>query len=366
MQSLPESDAAEGKGAFLRVSPEFRDCDIPDPAEGASKVRREETGNRTEKGAAMTAWVYAGQGSQHAGMGRDLYEAFPEARRVYDNAKLSFDLKEVSFTDQGGKINETRYTQPVMVSFAVAVTDILKAHGLKPEFVLGLSLGEYSALYAADVLSASEVIKAVAFRGEQMQNASAGIDTAMSAVLGLGEEKLECCCKEAGGPDVVSVCNYNCPGQLVIGGERKAVEEAGKLALAAGARRVIPLKVSGPFHTGFMKPAGDALREFFRHLSFREESCPVLFNYLGDLRNGQTIPELLEQQVQKPVRMESSLRVLLRQGVRDFVEIGPGKTISGFLKKTARDMGIEDIRIVSLETKEEIQGYLERYGEKHS
>ena len=306
-----------------------------------------------------TAFLYAGQGSQVKGMGKDLYEAFPAFRKAYDEAKLDFDVKTLSFEDPEGKINETRYTQPALVAFSCGMTAVLRENGIKPDYALGLSLGEYSALEAASVFSAKTAVEMVAFRGKKMEEASKGIESSMAAILGMSEEALDKVCKEVGG--AVSLCNLNCPGQIVIGGEKKAVEEASKLALEAGAKKAIPLKVSGPFHTSFMKSAGEALREYFKDISFREGTCPVLHNFLGRERQegDPSVPELLVEQVQKPVRMEEDLRRLLDLGVRNFVEIGPGKTISGFLKKTAKDMGIEDFEVVSLENKEELEAFLE-------
>lgn len=307
-----------------------------------------------------TAFLYAGQGSQVKGMGKDLYEAFPAFRKAYDEAELDFDVKTLSFEDPEGKINETRYTQPALVAFACGMTAVLRENGIKPDYALGLSLGEYSALEAASVFSAKTAVEMVAFRGKKMEEASKGIESSMAAILGMSEEALDKVCKEVGG--AVSLCNLNCLGQIVIGGEKKAVEEASKLALEAGAKKAIPLKVSGPFHTSFMKSAGEALREYFKDISFREGTCPVLHNFLGRERQegDPSVPELLVEQVQKPVRMEEDLRRLLDLGVRNFVEIGPGKTISGFLKKTAKDMGIEDFEVVSLENKEELEAFLER------
>ena len=306
-----------------------------------------------------TAFLYAGQGSQVKGMGKDLYEAFPAFRKAYDEAELDFDVKTLSFEDPDGKINETRYTQPALVAFACGMTAVLRENGILPDYALGLSLGEYSALEAASVFSAKTAVEMVAFRGKKMEEASKGIESSMAAILGMSEEALDKVCKEVGG--AVSLCNLNCPGQIVIGGEKKAVEEASKLALEAGAKKAIPLKVSGPFHTSFMKSAGEALREYFKDISFREGTCPVLHNFLGRERQegDPSVPELLVEQVQKPVRMEEDLRRLLELGVRNFVEIGPGKTISSFLKKTAKDMGIEDFEVVSLENKEELEAFLE-------
>ena len=235
------------------------------------------------------AFLYAGQGSQHAGMGADLYEASPVFQKVFDQAAeaLDFDLKTVCFIDPDGVINQTQYTQPSMVAFAVGVTAMLAAEGIRPEYAAGLSLGEYSALECAGVLDAKTAVELVAFRGKAMAKASEGLDCGMTAVLKLDREALQRCCDEAASLGVVQICNYNCPGQLVIGGEKAAVDKAAELALAAGAKRCLPLKVSGPFHTSLMHPAGDALAEKFRTIDFQPMELPVLFNCLGHEMNAE-------------------------------------------------------------------------------
>ena len=283
------------------------------------------------------AFLYAGQGSQHAGMGADLYEASPVFKQVFDEAAqgLDFDLKTTCFTDPEGVINQTRYTQPCMVAFAVGVTAMLAAEGIRPEYAAGLSLGEYSALECAGVFDAKTAVELVAFRGKAMAKASEGLECGMTAVLKLDREALQRCCDEAASLGVVQICNYNCPGQLVIGGEKAAVDKAAELALAAGAKRCLPLKVSGPFHTSLMHPAGDALAEKFRTIDFQAMELPVLFNCLGhEMNAGDSIPALLEKQVQSSVYLEDTIRRLAELGVDTVVEVGPGKTISGFVKKT--------------------------------
>src|SRR5699024_8529057 len=187
-----------------------------------------------------------------------------------------FDVKEVSFQDSQGVLNETRYTQPCMVAFAVGVTQILADEGIRPDYVAGLSLGEYSALQAAGVFNPQQAISLVAFRGKVMAEASKDVPCGMTAVLGLDREKLEQACDEASALGVVAIANYNCPGQLVIGGHQAAVDEAARLAKEMGARRCMPLKVSGPFHTPLLKPAGDALAEKFKGETFGEMQVPVL------------------------------------------------------------------------------------------
>ena len=240
------------------------------------------------------AILYAGQGSQHPGMGKEFYEGSPAFRAAFDSAELDFDLHRVCFEDPDGVLNQTEYTQPCMVAFACGVTAVLAEKGVKPAYLAGLSLGEYSALEAAGVFTAKQAIELAAYRGKAMAEAAKGIDCGMTAVLGLDREKLSACCEQAAEAGCVQICNYNCPGQLVLGGEKAAVETAAALAKEKGARRCLPLKVSGPFHTPLMAPAGDALAERFRTVEFREPQIPVIFNCLGAERpDGAAIPELL-------------------------------------------------------------------------
>ena len=282
------------------------------------------------------AFLYAGQGSQHPGMGADLYEAHPAFRAVLDAAGVDFDLKTTMFTDPDGVLNLTEYTQPCMVAFAAGMTALLAERGIVPDYAAGLSLGEYSALQCAGVFTAPQAISLAAFRGKAMAAAAAGRPCGMTAVLGLDREKLQEACRQAAGAGVVEIANYNCPGQLVIGGEQAAVDQAAALAKELGAKRCLPLKVSGPFHTSLMAPAGDALREKFKETAFGAMRIPVLFNCLGrEMGPEDTIPALLEKQVQTSVYMEDTIRRLAELGVDTIVEIGPGKALIGFVKKTA-------------------------------
>ena len=297
------------------------------------------------------AILYAGQGSQHPGMGKDLYEAYPAFRAAFDAAALDFDLHSVCFEDPDGVLNQTEYTQPCMVAFACGVTAVLAQQGVKPAYVAGLSLGEYSALEAAGVFTAKQAIELAAYRGKAMADAASGIDCGMTAVLNLDRVPLAECCEQASALGCVQICNYNCPGQLVIGGEKAAVDKAAALAKEAGARRCIPLKVSGPFHTRLMAPAGDALAERFRTVEFREPQIPVIFNCLGAERpDGAAIPELLVRQVQSSVYMEDSLRRMAAIGLDALVEIGPGKALSGFVKKT-----VPELPVYAVETAAELE-----------
>ncbi|MGI5962551.1 MAG: ACP S-malonyltransferase [Lawsonibacter sp.] len=282
------------------------------------------------------AFVYAGQGSQKVGMGRDFYEKYPEFREVLDHVPVDFDVKQLCFDGPEEQLAQTRYTQPCMVAFAIGVTDLLVQAGIQPAAAAGLSLGEYSALYAAGVFDRETALQTVALRGRAMEEAAAGLVCGMTAVLGLEREKLQQACDQASALGVVQICNYNCPGQLVIGGEKAAVDRAGELAKELGAKRCMPLKVSGPFHTRLMKPAGDVLAAHFQKISFGKMAFPVYFNCKGaPMEEGDTIPALLEKQVQSSVYWEDTIRAMEKDGIDTIVEIGPGKTLTSFIKKIA-------------------------------
>ena len=297
------------------------------------------------------AFLYAGQGAQHVGMGRDLYEIYPAFRQVLDSAPVDFDLKKLCFDGPEDQLNDTRYTQPCMVAFAAGVTALLREGGITPDYAAGLSLGEYSALQCAGVFDAKTAISLVAFRGQAMADAVQGRPCGMAAVLGMDRGALNAVCEQASDAGVVECTNFNCPGQIVISGDAAAVDKAGELAKAAGAKRVLPLKVSGPFHTSLMAPAGDALREKFQSVDFGAMQVSVLFNCLGDLKGeADTIPALLERQVQSSVYLEDTIRRLGELGVDTVVEIGPGRTLSSFVKKT-----VKGIKCYPVETAQELQ-----------
>ena len=304
-------------------------------------------------------FLYAGQGSQHPGMGADLYEAYPAFRQVLDaaQAEVDFDIKQTCFEDPEGVLNQTRYTQPCMVAFAAGLTAVLREKGVVPAAAAGLSLGEYSALHAAGVFDAQTAARLTAFRGKAMEEAARGRDSAMMAVLGLDREPLQAACEAAADLGVVVIANYNCPGQLVIAGEKAAVEKAAALAKELGARRALPLNTSGPFHTKLLEPASQALHRYFAGVSFGEPRFPVYFNCLGGpMGEGDTIPALLERQVMSSVYMEDCIRRMAEDGVEVFVEIGPGKALSGFVRKTVP--GVKCCAVTTVEDVAALKGVL--------
>lgn len=279
-------------------------------------------------------FVYAGQGSQVVGMGKSFYDNYELAKDIFDNIDLDIDVKKLCFEGSLEELSKTSNTQPCMVAVAVVATKLLKENGINPNYVAGLSLGEYSALNAAGVLSDQDAINLVRFRGQAMERAAKGIESKMVAIIGLDRDLLNEAVNEASELGVVSIANYNCPGQLVIGGQADAVSKASELALEKGARRAIPLNTSGPFHTELLAPASDELKEKFKDVQFKEMQVPVIFNSSAkELEAGVSVASMLEKQVMSSVYFEDSIRYMIDNGVDTIIEIGPGKVLSGFIRK---------------------------------
>ena len=308
-----------------------------------------------------TVFLYAGQGSQKAGMGKDLYEDFVTYRKVIDSLQLDTDLQHYMHDASLEELSRTEITQPCMAAFAAGVTAVLREHGIVPDAACGLSLGEYGALHAAGVLDAEEYVTLCEFRGRKMAEAAKGQNCAMSAVLGQTAEAVEEACQANQESGYITVANYNCPGQYVICGEEAAVAATENYLRERGTKRCVRLNVSGPFHTKFMKPAGDALRAYFDTMTWGNPQIPVVLNVTGAYLTGdENLKERMVQQVQNSVQFEKSLRLLLDDGATEFIEIGPGNTLSGFLKKTAKESG-KDINIFNVENSESLQALIAQY-----
>ena len=293
-----------------------------------------------------TAFLFAGQGAQYLGMGRDLYDHYPIVKETIDQASqvLGYDLRYLIDTEEE-KLNQTRYTQPAILATSVAIYRLLQEKGHQPDMVAGLSLGEYSALVASGALDFEDAVALVAKRGVYMEEAAPAGSGKMVAVLNTPVEVIEEACQKASELGVVNPANYNTPAQIVIGGEGAAVDRAVELLQEAGTKRLIPLKVSGPFHTALLEPASQKLAETLAQVNFSDFTCPLVGNTEARVMQKEDIAQLLTRQVKEPVRFYESIEVMQEAGVTNFIEIGPGKVLSGFVKKidkTAKLANVED------------------------
>ena len=301
------------------------------------------------------AFIYPGQGAQKAGMGKDFYENSELAKAVYDKATdlLQIDMKALCF-EENDKLDLTEYTQAALVTTCLAMTKVVEEKGLTPDVTAGLSLGEYCAISVAGGMAEEDAIRLVRTRGILMQNTVPAGEGGMAAILGLSAEAVEAGIQDISG---VTVANYNCPGQIVITGEGKAVEQAAEVLKAAGAKRAVMLNVSGPFHSPMLKKAGEELEKEMEHMTFTELQIPYVTNvtaeYVSDISQTKT---LLEEQVASSVRWQESMEKMIAEGVDTFVEIGPGKTLAGFMKKI--DKSVKMYNIASWEDVEKVVGEL--------
>lgn len=293
----------------------------------------------------MTAFVFPGQGSQYTGMGKSLYDEFSAARQIFDEASevLGFDMARLCFEGDPGELSLTANAQPAILTASTAALRVLDAEtGIKPHFVAGHSLGEYSALVANDSMAFKDAVYVVRKRGEFMQEAVPVGEGAMAAVLGLDIDMIENICREASrGSLIASPANLNAPGQTVISGSTEAVNEASEAAKSNGAKRVVPLDVSAPFHCALMKPAAQRLSEVLNKIEFTEMNMPIVTNCDAAVNNDSAkTRELLVRQVTSPVRWYESVETLGREGVTRFIEIGPKNVLSGLIKRTLKDVSV--------------------------
>ena len=278
------------------------------------------------------AFIFPGQGSQYVGMGKDFYETFPCAKEMIDLAeKVSgIPMKELLF-EENENINITKYTQIAMLADELAIWSVLREKGLESVVNAGLSLGEYAALVASGVMTPEDAFRVVAKRGEYMQEA-VPTGGAMTAVLGAYTAVIEKICEETEG--IVSIANYNCPGQIVITGEQQAVDAAATALKEAGAKRCTPLNVSGPFHSAMLLPAGEKLAAELEHVEIHEIAVPYITNVTADyVTDPSQVKELLKKQISSSVRWQQSVERMIADGVEAFIEIGPKKSLCGFMKR---------------------------------
>ena len=283
------------------------------------------------------AFIFPGQGAQACGMGKDFYEQTETGKRIFDKATqlMGFSMPQLCF-EENDRLDITEYTQAAMVTASIAMMRVLEENGIKPDVAAGLSLGEYCALAAAGVMSDEDAIWTVRQRGILMQEAVPVGEGAMAAILALDAAAIE---EVTGAMEGVWIANYNCPGQIVISGEKAAVEEACEKLKAAGAKRAVMLNVSGPFHSGMLADAGERLGEVLSQVELHEPQIPYVANVTAQyVKSAAEVKELLTRQVSSSVRWQQSVEAMIADGVDTFIEIGPGKTLAGFMRKISRDV----------------------------
>ena len=283
------------------------------------------------------AFIFPGQGAQACGMGQDFYEHTETGKRIFDKATelMGFSMPQLCF-EENDRLDITEYTQAAMVTASIAMMRVLEENGIKPDVAAGLSLGEYCALAAAGVMSDEDAIRTVRQRGILMQEAVPVGEGAMAAILALDASAIE---EVTGAMEGVWIANYNCPGQIVISGEKAAVEDACEKLKAAGAKRAVMLNVSGPFHSGMLADAGEKLGEVLSQVELHEPQIPYVANVTAQyVKSAAEVKELLTRQVSSSVRWQQSVEAMIADGVDTFIEIGPGKTLAGFMRKISRDV----------------------------
>lgn len=302
------------------------------------------------------AFLYPGQGAQKVGMGKDFYENSETVREIYSVASeaLGLDMKALCF-EENNLLDLTEYTQAALVTTCLAMTKVVKEAGLEPDITAGLSLGEYAAIAAAGGMEDLDAIRLVRKRGILMQNTVPPGEGAMCAVMVMEAEKIEQVIKDIGG---VTIANYNCPGQIVITGKKGAVETAARELKAVGAKRTVMLNVSGPFHSPMLIPAGDELFKELENVTMKPLNIPYVTNVTAkEVSDIKDTKELLRKQVSSPVRWMQSMENMIEQGVDTFVEIGPGRTLAGFMKKISREA-----KVCNISTWDDVEAVVSQLG----
>lgn len=305
------------------------------------------------------AFIYSGQGSQYAGMGKELYDNFECVKEIFDKADnaLDFKLTDLCFGEDE-KLNETEYTQPALLTMSTALTALMQEKGIKADYVAGLSLGEYSAHVASGTFDFEDAVKLVRKRGKFMTEAVPKGMGAMCAVLNLDADKIQEACDEVADLGRCMIANYNCPGQIAIAGDKAAVEKASEIVLEKGARRAVMLNVSGPFHTPLLQSASEKLNVELNSTQINDMNIPVITNLTAEVVNDKSeVIDILTKQVMSPVKWEQSVRKMLELGVDTFIELGPGRTLSSFVKKVTRDVAVYNVE--DLKTLDKLLGGLQ-------
>ncbi len=307
-------------------------------------------------------FLFPGQGSQCVGMGKDIYEKYDIAKRVYNRVKdlTGIDIAKISFEGPEEMLNQTKYTQLAILTMSLAVLAVLKENGISAEISAGLSLGEYSALIYSNAIEFDQGVKLVQKRGEYMQDLVPDGEWLMAAIMGMSEEQVEEVCKKVNNGFVVPA-NYNCVGQIAISGEKSAVEQAELIAKEMGAKKVRVLKTAGPFHTSKLLDSSNALRKELEKVNINKFESKVVKNLDGEFYSiNDDVRDILAKHIISPVRFSKTINTMIENGIDTFIEVGPGKTLSGFVKRTPTDKNINNLAVNNIATLEDVIDFVKK------